>query len=112
VNPAQNNFELQVGSPAIGAGTSAGAPAIDLNCQLRAAPPSIGAYEGDGPNVCNASAGTSPLLAADLPESRSAQVNGTVAAFATIINTGTATATGCFDLPVHQSARDLRLSDH
>jgi hypothetical protein len=97
---ASNNFELQSGSPAHGAGTHAGAPAIDIDCQFRASPPSIGAYEFEGPNVCNNSAGTSPLLAAVLPESRSAQVNGTVTAFATIINTGTATATGCSIYPL------------
>jgi phospholipase/lecithinase/hemolysin len=41
----------------------------------------------------------SPLLAAVLPESRSAQPSGTVTAFATIINTGTTTATGCGIVP-------------
>jgi hypothetical protein len=39
------------------------------------------------------------LLAAVLPESRSAQPNGTVTAFATIINTGTATASSCSIAP-------------
>jgi hypothetical protein len=76
------------------------APAIDLDCQFRVSPPSIGAYEGDGPNVCNDGAGASALLAAVLPLSRSAQVGSTVTAFATIINTGTATATGCSIYPV------------
>ena len=40
----------------------------------------------------NTSAG---LVAAVLPESRSAQVGGTVTAFATMINTGTAAVSGC-----------------
>lgn len=42
---------------------------------------------------------TSSLLAAVLPVSRSVQVNGTATAFATIINTGTTTATGCSIAP-------------
>jgi len=51
---ASDNFELQSGSPAIGAGTSVGAPAIDIDCQARGAPPSIGAYEYQGPYICPA----------------------------------------------------------
>ena len=43
-------------------------------------------------NTSSASAG---LVAAVLPESRSAQVGGTVTAFATIINTGTTAGAGC-----------------
>jgi hypothetical protein len=39
------------------------------------------------------------LLSAVLPESRSAQVNGTVTAFATIINTGSNTASSCSIAP-------------
>jgi hypothetical protein len=57
---------------------------------------------GYGTGPCNCAAGwlavlptPSPLLSAVLPESRSAQPNGTVTAFATIINTGTSTAAGC-----------------
>jgi hypothetical protein len=42
----------------------------------------------------------SPLLAAVLPESRSAQPNGTVTAFATIINTAATTATNCSIAPL------------
>jgi hypothetical protein len=42
---------------------------------------------------------TSPLLAAMLPASRSATVGGTVTAFATMINTGTAMAPGCAITP-------------
>ena len=52
VNPATNDFHLQSGSPARHAGTSNGAPAIDLDCQPRGSSPSIGAYEFDGPNIC------------------------------------------------------------
>jgi hypothetical protein len=52
VNPANNDFHLQSGSPALHAGTSNGAPPIDLDCQPRGSPPSIGAYEFDGPNIC------------------------------------------------------------
>jgi hypothetical protein len=39
------DFHLILGSPAIGAGTSANAPATDFNGNLRQNPPSIGAYE-------------------------------------------------------------------
>ena len=49
---ANSDFQLQSGSPARHAGTTAGAPAIDLGCQPRGSPPSIGAYEFDGPNIC------------------------------------------------------------
>ena len=42
----------------------------------------------------------SPLLAAVLPESRSAQPNGTVTAFATIINTAATTARSCSIAPL------------
>jgi hypothetical protein len=42
----------------------------------------------------------SPLVSAALPASRSAQPGGTVTAFATIINTGTTTATGCSIAPL------------
>jgi hypothetical protein len=52
VNSGGGNFGLQSGSPARGAGITAGAPSIDLDCQLRGSPPSIGAYEFDGPNIC------------------------------------------------------------
>jgi hypothetical protein len=52
VNPAANDFHLQSGSPALHAGTS-GAPRYDLDCQPRGFPPSIGAYEFDGPNICH-----------------------------------------------------------
>jgi hypothetical protein len=53
VNPAGNDFHLQSGSPALHAGTSIGAPRTDLDCQPRGFPPSMGAYEFDGPNICN-----------------------------------------------------------
>jgi hypothetical protein len=51
INPSAGNFHLQPGSPARGAGTSTGAPLIDIECQLRFPPPSIGAYEFVGPGV-------------------------------------------------------------
>src|SRR6185312_5424667 len=54
VNAARNNFGLQNASPAKGAGTATGAPVDDADCQPRAAPPSIGAYEFNGPNICPA----------------------------------------------------------
>ncbi|MFZ0514156.1 MAG: choice-of-anchor Q domain-containing protein, partial [Candidatus Nitrosopolaris sp.] len=54
VNSSSGNFELQSGSPALHAGTSAGAPAIDIDCQPRNSPPSIGAYEFEGPDICPA----------------------------------------------------------
>jgi hypothetical protein len=43
--------------------------------------------------------GPTSLLSAVLPASRSAQPSGTVTAFATVINTGTTTATGCSIAP-------------
>src|SRR5208282_151976 len=60
VNPSGGNFELQSGSPALHAGTSAGAPAIDIDCQPRGSPPSIGAYEFEGPDICPSSPGEFP----------------------------------------------------
>jgi hypothetical protein len=62
VNPSQGDFHLQSGSPARGAGITAGAPAIDLDCQPRGSPPSIGAYEFDGPDICP-STYSAPLIA-------------------------------------------------
>jgi FG-GAP-like repeat len=52
-----SDFHLQSGSPARHTGTDAGAPAVDLDCQPRGSPPSIGAYEFDGPNICPAFGG-------------------------------------------------------
>jgi hypothetical protein len=51
---SSDNFELQSGSPARHAGTNSGAPAIDIDCQPRGVPPSIGAYEFEGPDICPA----------------------------------------------------------
>ena len=62
VNASGGNFELQSGSPALHAGVTAGAPAIDIDCQPRGSPPSIGAYEFDGPNICS-STYSAPLIA-------------------------------------------------
>ena len=59
---ANSDFQLQSGSPARHAGMTAGAPAIDLDCQPRGSPPSIGAYEFDGPNICS-STYSAPLTA-------------------------------------------------
>ncbi len=42
------NFQLESGSPAIGAGIHSYAPTYDLDGNLRANPPSIGAYEYTG----------------------------------------------------------------
>lgn len=53
-NAARSNFHLQSSSPARGAGTANLAPREDLDCQPRATPPSVGAYEFNGPNVCPA----------------------------------------------------------
>ena len=44
---------------------------------------------------CSYEAGASPLVAAVLPSSRSIEVGGSATAFATMINTGPATASGC-----------------
>ena len=70
---ASSDFQLQSGSPARHAGTVAGAPAVDLDCQPRGSQPSIGAYEFDGPNICPSTysvpltatptSGTPPLVA-------------------------------------------------
>jgi streptogramin lyase len=45
-------------------------------------------------------ASTSPLVAAVLPSSRSVEVGSTATAFATIINSGSSTASGCAVAPV------------
>jgi hypothetical protein len=52
VNPGSGDFHIGTGSPAIGAGTSTGAPAQDLDCVARPNPPSIGAYEPGETNNC------------------------------------------------------------
>jgi hypothetical protein len=54
VDAGSGDFHIQASSPAIGAGTSAGAPAQDLDCVARPNPPSIGAYEPGEANNCTA----------------------------------------------------------
>jgi hypothetical protein len=54
VDPANGDFHLQAGSPAIDAGTSNGAPPTDLECRSRVGLPDMGAYEFGG------AAGTCP----------------------------------------------------
>ena len=56
VNAAQGKFDLQSKSPAIGAGTSSGAPSIDIDCQKFGKPPSISAYQLQGPDICSTTA--------------------------------------------------------
>jgi hypothetical protein len=91
VNPSQGDFHLQPGSPAIGAGTGAGAPFGDLECKVRAAPPAIGAYEPGNQPSCTQIV----PVAAVLPGSRSVQVGIAASAFGVIINTGNAVAKAC-----------------
>jgi len=52
VNQAAGNYHLRSASRAIGAGTAKLAPVTDFDCQPRNTPPSIGAYEGNGPDIC------------------------------------------------------------
>jgi streptogramin lyase len=64
--------------------------------QLAFAPNGSGAFlEFSSSKLVTFTAPTSPLLAAVLPGSRSAQPNGTVTAFATVLNTGASPATSC-----------------
>ena len=57
-------------------------------------------YAGTNGGVYRYSLVDSPLAAAVVPTSRSAQLGSTVTAFATLINTSAATATGCSLAPV------------
>jgi hypothetical protein len=94
VNPS-SDFHLQVGSPAIGAGTSTGAPFGDVECKVRASPPAIGAYEpGNNPSCTGI-----VLLAAVLPASRSVEVGNVASAFASIINPGAVAGNACGLVP-------------
>jgi hypothetical protein len=54
VNPDAGDYHLRPNSRAIGTGTARKAPTADLDCQPRNAQPSIGAYEGSGPDICPA----------------------------------------------------------
>lgn len=45
VDEANGNYRVGTSSPAVGAGTSTGAPSIDLEGSPRPSPPTIGAYE-------------------------------------------------------------------
>jgi hypothetical protein len=82
--PASGYFPLQPGSPAINAASGAACPAKDQLRQGRVGGCDIGAVE---------LVPATSLVSALLPISRSAQVGGTTpTAFATIINTGNATA--------------------
>ncbi len=51
-DPTSFNFGLQSGSPAIGAGTSVGAPSTDITGTTRSNPPSIGAYDSSVARKC------------------------------------------------------------
>lgn len=46
IDSVNENYHITPSSPAKGAGTATGAPAVDLDGVTRANPPSIGAYEG------------------------------------------------------------------
>jgi hypothetical protein len=48
VDAADGDYHLQTGSPCIDAGTSAGAPAVDIENTARDAKPDMGAYEWTG----------------------------------------------------------------
>lgn len=53
VDPSSGDFHLRAGSPAIDAGTSAGASATDLECRSRLGQPDMGAFEfGGTPTTC------------------------------------------------------------
>jgi hypothetical protein len=56
---------------------------------------------------CSYASGTTPLVAAVLPSSRSVEVGGNATAFATIINGGSTTATGCEILPASNVSASL-----
>ena len=47
VNAAAGDLHLQPGSPCLGVGTTAGAPALDTEGKTRLSPPSLGAYESE-----------------------------------------------------------------
>jgi hypothetical protein len=86
-------FNGWLGMPVITGGTGA----VTVNNVFQ-----ITTYTGVVVSAVNGSTnifGPTSLLSAVLPASRSAQPSGTVTAFATVINTGTTTATGCSIAP-------------
>jgi len=53
IDPANGDFHLQAGSPAVDAGTSDGASSTDLECRGRVGLPDMGAFEyGGAPATC------------------------------------------------------------
>ena len=98
VNPADGDFRLAFGSPAIDSGTNLGCPSAD---QRGATRPIDGS--GSGRAVCDIGAyETKPtqLVMAVLPLSRSVAVGTTASAFATVINPGGVSATRCVIAPI------------
>lgn len=93
VNASGGDFGLQSASPARGAGTSTGAPSIDIACRPRGSPPSIGAYELNGPNIC---ASTLTTTTTRLGSSQNpSNFDDPVSFTATVVpNAGTGTPTG------------------
>jgi hypothetical protein len=95
VTPNMFDFHLLPGSPAIGAGTSVGAPSTDIQGVSRAASPSMGAYEYGG------SATSTPTISSFSASPSIVALNGTSTlifsvsnASSTSISPGIGTVTG------------------